>query len=944
MEIPGLGINDANPLQGLIGQMNDFLDRASQGGGRSYFFAQSLRLITGAAQGLLGTMAQLTTVMSNQLAESFSEVSGYFQKLITDAIDFDLSITGLLQQAERTRKFYSELADEMNFFSSSTGSTTQAMGMLMRATSKSAVGYQTLKNAFNSMVDAGADSKQFIEDMLPLLGDFEVKTGVGIQQFATMSTKFEQMFGEKKGITKDIQDLQKALIGTGLKGSQLEQTMQGLTEAAEKLGFATQGATLNIKELSKSYGQTAAVFKAFGINTQTTSNFLNGLVDPENIEKNMLLMNKMGVSYQEFNDMLNSGQGQDKFFDKIINNVGKVAQEANLIQDASTRYKYLKDTLGLPPEIANKLMKVTPSRMQAELRKIKREMEEAEKKEKWRKELKQREEKYEEAMMFLRMEMVAPLVGLITRNRGAIMRIMRSLVPVFQLISEKLAQFLDPFSEWLEKIAGGVDLVMSRKLNIGEFIDFVMTDFMKNFGDSLKALFDEGWFAGLGEDITSGFLSGASKALGQYYTDLLPETVQQGIEMTKNLVGRTGSDTAESALGLATSEQQMKMSGLRRIGIIANQKRVRDIIEKESKGVNQNATNLTDDRFKFSADSQRAFNQLNERIKEGNVTNTINDILLLKQRLLEQNEKNKGGQEGEKQIQEYIDRIEKNLLGTESTKTMNSTNQTIETYMKNKLNNKKGIKTPVVKFNKEATSDIQTITNSSTLSNDEVQAAVGRLMNDQGFMATVSSALVSVKDKRINELETQVNTFLKTEKALREEFDALKNESTNGILIKWQDEFFGDKEDSIRNILLRMDDSLSSDEKNKKILGKNMTVGNEIGILNNIVKNKSSSLTASIAGSSDLLQSAGSVRNLQVRQSIYLKSIAESTLDSAKYLKFIGTNLVFTEKGLAVAPNYLSNAKLMTLSGKPLTGNEKTVSGFGVISASATNTASEGDW
>ena len=254
------------------------------------------------------------------------------------------------------------------------------MGLLLDATGKSKAGLQTLKGAFEGLVNAGVDTDDAIKDMLPTLGDFEVKTGVAASQFALLTGKFQQMFNEKKGITNDIKKLQEAMIGTGLKGSQLEQTMQGLTEVSEKLAFATNGDTLQIKKLGVEYSKTVATFKAFGVSAQTTTTFLNGMLDPENVEKNMLLMNKLGISYGDFNDMLNSGKGQEKFFDKILNNIGDVAKEASGIQDASTRYKYLKDTLNLPPEIANKLMKVAPHRMQSELRRIKKEMEEAEKK------------------------------------------------------------------------------------------------------------------------------------------------------------------------------------------------------------------------------------------------------------------------------------------------------------------------------------------------------------------------------------------------------------------------------------------------------------------------------------------------------------------------------------------------------------------------------------
>ena len=68
------------------------------------------------------------------------------------------------------------------------------------------------------------------------------------------------------------------------------------------------------------------------------------------------------------------------------------------------------------------------------------------------------------------------------------------------------------------------------------------------------------------------------------------------------------------------------------------------------------------------------------------------------------------------------------------------------------------------------------------------------------------------------------------------------------------------------------------------------------------------------------------VKSLQVKQILFLKSIADATYDSAVILRYIGKNLTFTPAGLAVASNKYStlnsydfngyvNKKIVTMSG-----------------------------
>ena len=933
----------------VLAGLTKFVGTITSGSKIISFFGKTLRGLTsilgGLAKGVLALGAVLVGSFVSGMASAASAVTG----AIASHLSFMTSLSGMLEMAEEARAYWSNMADSMAFYSSSTGSTTKAMSMLTTATSKSLVGIESLKSGFISMVDAGADNDKFIEDMLPTLGDFEAKTGIAATNFASMSTKFQQMFGEKKGITKDIKDLQKALIGTGLKGAQLESTMQGLTEAAEKLGFATQGSTMDIKGLANSYGKTTAVFKAFGVSAQTTTSFLNGLVDPENVEKNMLLMNKMGISYQEYNEMLNSGKGQDKFFDKVLNNVGKVAQEANMIQDASTRFKYLKDTLGLPPEIANKLMKVTPSRMQSELRRIKKEMDEAEKKDKWRKDLKAREEKYEESMRFLKMQMVAPLISIVNKNRGTIMKFMRALSPVISWITQKISDFIKPLSGYISDFADKIDAVVKGKGDVWGTVRKGFSGFFDMIGDTLSKIWNDPDIQKFFGSLADTLMGGIVKALGALWDSAMDKFGEYVKELGWALLKGLGAALL-ATLVVAFSPVLAPIAGLATgIGLLigglttwlsfskddaANKQKAHDITKNKEIG-DLTSVNAKGEKVKFKDNASWVQNQnakmeaggldrgfgmdvgkqmsdIASAVKSGNKENLTQNIAELREALLEE------GNDADK-VDKYLESLVNDIY-VDAGKKAEDANKDMT----------KGI-TEGLKQTSDKLEGVKELANEK-LSDAEVSAAVQKLMADPGFMSAISSSLLTNKDKKIGELEKSVQDLTEREKGLREEFEKLKTESVPGILKQWESFLFGEQEDSVVNILMDIRDQgmdeVKARKNNSRVTSMSNARNSDIAVLN---QNMASS---SITGYQSQITKAASdskIKSLPVKQTMYLKAIADSTYDAAKILNYIGKNLMFSEKGLiTTTATGTQTGKIYGMDGKAAeTG--KIVSGFDVI-------------
>ena len=948
----------------IIGTLVRFVGASAKGKVGISGFGQAIGSMVRVFRALTGGIVGLVSSLAGALISTLTEVMGFFTKGIKDALGFELSIKGLLDQAEKARQFFSNLADELAFYTSSTGSTANAMNILTGAAGKSLATMKSLQSAFQSMVDAGADSDQFIKDSLPTLGEFELKTGLAATSFGLFTTKVKEALGEKKGVTKDILNLQKALIGTGLKSAQLEAVMQGLSETIEKLASVTNGSSLNIKKLGEGYGQVVSTFKAFGISAQTSSSFISNLLDPDSIEKNMLLMNKLGISYEEYNNMLNSGDGQDKFFDKILNNIGDVAQEANRIKDAGSRIKYLKDTLGLPPEIANKILKVAPQRMKAELRRIKQEMEEAERRDKWRKDLKAREEKYEEVMNFLRMEMVQPLVELMAQNRDTTRKLAKAIKPIIQGLSEMLRDFMMPLNDWFNGFNKELTHITSTFKNadstlkakkITELLAKTVPDLFSKLKESFKKLWQSDGVQKvimplaeiLGDFIHTGVIYtrdqvlrrktswrdaesemrgskksvfvkklGIEKGDGSWFGDKFDKEGKLVMTTSKKIrlalgafllvaggvaiggaLAAAGSAAVAGMFGGTAAFTGFSMMTILGAGAVGGAAAV-------GAGVAQNAT--------FGEYSLK--NQIADRLKEefGEDTLGAQEIQNFAEAFAE-------GGDREKEWKESYDKMQKNLE-----KKMLEETEKGNLELANKLKEKL-IKLKEMRISEEKKEE----ENKETFDQTNIKKIAMHILNNKDFMNYMNNIFAKTEVLKTQQVENQIIDLEKKNKNLNltyteisRKFEKLINQDGSEILKNWENKLIGKDEKSFLSIFTNI--SKATDQMFENIKQKILsTQVNDPKLKINQIKDFE--IYSTTAGGSVNIRQTSSVNSLinsamssnvdlETKEILFLKSAADSTYDAAMILKYIGRNLIFSDKGLHVSDKVISDYENRLLS------------------------------
>lgn len=931
----------------IIGTLVRFIGASAKGSRSISFFGQAIGTLVRTIRMLTGGIVGLVSTLAGVLISALGDVMDFFTQNIKKAIGFEISISGLLKQAEEARKYFSELRDELAFYSSSTGSTTNALNILTGAAANSMATLKSLQSAFSSMVDAGADSDKFIKDTLPILGEFELKTGLASNQFGLFSTKIQQALSNKKGITKDIINLQKSLIGTGLKSAQLEATLQGLGEAIEKLAFVTNGSSLNVKKLAEGYGKTVATFKAFGISAQTSTNFINNLLDPDSIEKNMLLMNKLGISYEDYNKMLNTGEGQDQFFDKILNNIGDVAQEANRIKDAGSRIKYLKDTLGLPPEIANKILKIAPQRIKAEMRRIKEEMDAAEKRDKWRKDLKAREEKYEEAMNFLRMEMVQPLVELMAQNRETTRKLGKAIKPIIQGLAGILADFMEPISKWFGGFIKDLndftnnygkmdDLQKSKRLS--EIMNNGFSGFFKAFKQSIENT--------LNNSTVQNVIIPLSKSIG--------EIIHTGIIYLYTVLAEEEENpdfTWEDAEILAKKRRAFNKAI--KDGGMGFFKRGNVTIDKYGNIIESGINNFFSKGYSKKLRKAGILGQSNiysiseeyVKIQTDKFTDIINSEMDLGAEIDNYNETYKKLSEAaQKADTESVIRLSKTFNRSanalmERAKILSEKEGVAEKGLDlyNDLNKNIAYYNEMIKPTL-STQTAEELRVNSFSPNENTKRLVEKILNTPSFMQIVSKRIGNVYFKDIDIIEKAIakaRLRLEDERKIfkfnEEKYNKIVSSKPEEILKKWYNKIFGDVDSFkffLKSILEQTDvlhEHMNKTIKKTTVKGKPNANNNilyspigEFNLMSNAISNSSSVLSeASKINRGDLLGNipSSNIRDIETKKALYLKSIANSTYDTAIILKYIANNLIFNVKGLAINDSAtVTNAKMYNIS------------------------------
>lgn len=429
-----------------------------------------------------------TSIFSSKLGDVISNITtGQLAILgITGGIG------GMISTAHSLNQQLSAQADGLTRLTTQTGSTAMAMNTLYSASGTSLAGLTSLQSGMKALGDTGVALGSTFTKLTSMTGDLEQMTGIASDAWGTFLGQLQVNYS---GSIKQLKDLTSSMIATGLNGSELEIVLKNVQDGIKSVGFLSGDSIKDVQGLTNSIGRATAVMKRMGIDAQTSGEFITGMLNPENFEKNLQLMGRLGLSVKDYLDALSSGEGKEAFTDKMLKNLPQLAKQLQSIPDPLQKFNLLKD-MGLDPKIAAKFAKSTG----ADIEKISAELKEAQKGQvaydKKKSEAKASAEKYQDSLDAFKRKALGPLMDFVSNMMGPWMTILGSLAGS------------------VSKILGGILKIIGPSL----------ITFGNSLAEAVK-LFDQGNIDGFANSLGKAvgkFMAAAEPMLIQFFKVLVP--------------------------------------------------------------------------------------------------------------------------------------------------------------------------------------------------------------------------------------------------------------------------------------------------------------------------------------------------------------------------------------------------------------------------------------
>lgn len=552
-----LEINLTGNLRKYIEQLAVSLDRLKkQTGTFSAGASKNFKDIDKSMSGSTDAMNKFdntTSRTSKNMVMNFSKAHGITDKLYNKLTSFrGLTILGvgfgvkeLIGNTMALRQEFIALRGQFAGLSDSTGSANAAMSVYYKSWGETKASFEQVSSAMQSLGEKGLSpvdektkgvNKEF-QQLTSLSAQLGQATGVSTDAWASLNG---QLAFSNKAKVGDIRQINSALIATNLTGGQLTTVMNFVNESIDKYSAFAKDGTKSTLALTKGVAGAASAMNKLGINSQKATEFMGGLMDPEKFGENQALLSQLGVSYNDYVQMLETGGGKETFFDKIMTQLPQFSQRLASIRDPFARMNLAK-SLGLPVEIMQKMANASPGQVTAMMREYQvRAKDEEALKEKQQK-MAENSAKMDERFKMIKMKLYTSLLPILERNMGSFMSLLSRAATIggklFKWIGERVEVFYRSFAKVLDPLLSGnfdklpgaisegignvtkdlmgqlsTTVLPAVGVLVGEILPKIMSGFMSGFWNTFKAL---PWWAEMiiGWKIMAGAITGIG-ALG----------------------------------------------------------------------------------------------------------------------------------------------------------------------------------------------------------------------------------------------------------------------------------------------------------------------------------------------------------------------------------------------------------------------------------------------
>ena len=383
------------------------------------------------------------------------------------------SITGLIHSAHEMNMRLSGMADQLTYLSTATGSTGKAMDTMFTAWGHSLGSMDQVRSAMSGLASTGLDlGKQFTE-LTALTSSLEQMTGQSATEWAHLTGAMAFNFG---ATTKELREVTSAVIATGLKGEQLAAVMNVVKKATQDYAYSARDAKEMALAMTKSITSSIAVLNQVGVSADKAGEFIDNMMNPENFQKNIALFGQLGVSADDFFRAMESGQGQLDLMQKTMGGLPELADRLSKIQNPMARFNMAKQ-LGLPMEIAAKMAHKTRGEIESMMKAQMAKAEEDKALKKKEEQAKANAQRFEDALMMLKMQALQPLMAMVSRFIGPTMNGLSKVAAIFAKITGAIIDKVEPFFQELFVFADKAAGVLLDALNAPDLITGIETIF-----------------------------------------------------------------------------------------------------------------------------------------------------------------------------------------------------------------------------------------------------------------------------------------------------------------------------------------------------------------------------------------------------------------------------------------------------------------------------------
>ncbi len=524
------------------------------------------KLVTGVASLSLRMANSAKTTALGMSPISPSEFSSGFSLNPKTLFGFGEAMKGAFGMMKEMQQMRHDLA----YLSNDAGDAGKALSTVFNIASGSAISRSTSLGVVRALADQGlrledasGKASPKIERLGKLAGDLQAATGVAASQWGSFTGELSFNYG----LTEDgLANVTSALVGTGLGAQQLERSISSINKVLQTTAFIAGVPTeRSVLGLTKAVGGAIKVFNKFNISSEKAATLIEGILDPENFQKNSYLFAKLGIGASEYAGYLNDANGQQMLLEKVMGNLPQLANEVANIQNPFARMEIAK-SLGLDMQTVRRFASSSKSEIEQIMKEYVAANKNQEALDKKKKKMAAEAAKYDDFIFGLKMKVLAPIMKMLSSGMlDKFMSLMPSLaqsmanvfteiMPIATMIMNGLASVAPTIGLFIQRIGGAIGWLFDKAGGQSGIVNFLSdkyddatqngNSFLESFSD-IASILSKIYLAVKAVQIGKFFLDTA-KSLGGFVGSAFNKAIGWIMPSKKLIINATVGDLAEA--------------------------------------------------------------------------------------------------------------------------------------------------------------------------------------------------------------------------------------------------------------------------------------------------------------------------------------------------------------------------------------------------------------